>query len=77
MIAVFSKYEQFKRNVRMKLQDTGAENSRCQVESEVERIFQTEYLTGIGGTSKYVQLESECKVFQDLSPTDYCFWRDA
>jgi hypothetical protein len=63
IIAVFTKYEQFKRDVRMKLEDgsqglhTGL--TKADVEAEVERVFGEEYRKLIEEDMPYVRLESK------------------
>ena len=57
VIAVFTKYEQFKFNIRMKLEDEDRHDSETEAE-ESERIFQEHYLKDLGGKSHFVRLES-------------------
>ena len=57
MIAVFTKYDMFKREVRMKLEDQGGDPAEYDV--EVEMVFQEHYLAGLGGSPPFVCLESE------------------
>jgi hypothetical protein len=56
VIAVFTKYEQFRLNVEMDLEDEGEDVS--QVTNVVQEIFEREYLSGLGKVPKFVQLES-------------------
>ena len=58
MIAVFTKYDQFKREVMMKMEDA-CRDSGTNFGDEVERIFHEHYLAGLGGSPTFVRLESE------------------
>jgi hypothetical protein len=64
VIAVFTKYEQFKFNIRMKLEDEDRHDSETEVK-ESEMIFQEHYLKDLGGNPHFVRLESE--VLKDSS----------
>lgn len=57
MIAVFTKYDQFKRDVGMKLEDQGGDAAL--LDDEMERIFKEEFLANLKGTPPCVRLESE------------------
>jgi len=61
IIAVFTKYDQFKLDVEMELEDAkGGEGVLAQwVETEAERLFNVEYLGTVGGMPPYVRLQSE------------------
>jgi hypothetical protein len=56
VIAVFTKYDQFKRDIRMKLED---ENRETDLDAELEKIFDQQYLARLGGDRPFVCLESE------------------
>jgi hypothetical protein len=58
VIAVFTKYDQFRRDISCKLEDMGR-NPRRELEDEVESMFQQHYLAGLGETPPFVRLESE------------------
>jgi hypothetical protein len=58
VIAVFTKYDQFRRNIKMKLED-GSRDSRTNLEDEVDSIFYEHYLASLRGTPPFVRLESE------------------
>ena len=60
VIAVFTKYEQFKFNIRMRLEDEDRLGSEAP--GEAERVFQEQYLSRLGGKvdPHFVRLESEC-----------------
>ena len=62
VIAVFTKYDQFKRNIRMKLEDEGRGLlARDQLDTEVENVFKDYYLDNLSGPPPppLVRLESE------------------
>jgi len=54
VIAVFTKYDQFKRDIKMKLED---ENRETELDAEVEKIFNQHYLASLGGDPPFVRLE--------------------
>ena len=58
MIAVFTKFDQFKRNIEMKLEDEGRDPG-LNLNNEVEIIFQEHYLANLGETQLFVRLEGE------------------
>ena len=61
VIAVFTKYDQFKRNIKMKLEDEALEGRGPGkiFENEVESVFNHQYLASLGRTPPFVRLESE------------------
>ena len=63
LIAVFTKYDQFKFNIEIDLERNGYANWETEVHAEAhaeaERVFQKEYLGKLGGTPHFVRLESE------------------
>jgi hypothetical protein len=61
VIAVFTKYDQFRRDIKMKLED---ENRETDLDAEVEKVFEQHYLAGLGGHPPFVRLESEDYVNQ-------------
>ena len=60
VIAVFTKYDQFKRNIKMKLEDEGRD-PEMNVDAEVENIFKQHYLASLNGPQPppFIRLESE------------------
>jgi hypothetical protein len=58
VIAVFTKYDQFRRDVRMKLEDQD-QLPGADFDTEVERIFHEHYLANLEGSPPFVRLESE------------------
>ena len=61
VIVLFTKYDQFKRNIKMKLEDEAYEGRDLGTHSdiEVESVFNDHYLTHLGGTPPFFRLESE------------------
>ena len=58
VIAVYTKYDQFKRNIRMKLEDEGRVQ-KIDLNVEVESKFNQHYLASLNGHPLFVRLESE------------------
>lgn len=60
MIAVFTKYDQFKFDVEMKLEDTSEDGDpKADLKAEVERRFREYYLDKLEGSPPFVRLESK------------------
>jgi len=60
VIAVFTKFDQFKRDVEMKLEDEDRyETLETNLVDEVERAFRKYYLGPLGGYPFFVCLESK------------------
>jgi hypothetical protein len=57
VIAVFTKYDQFKREVKMKLEDQ--DRDPAHVDDDVEDIFNEHFLGSLKGSTPFVRLESE------------------
>jgi len=55
VIAVFTKFDQFRHNIRMKLEDEGG----MDLNTEVENIFNQHYLARLNGPPLFIRLESE------------------
>ena len=58
VIAVFTKYDQFKHDIKMKLEDEGCD-PEMDLNAEVENIFNQHYLASLNGPPPFVCLESE------------------
>lgn len=58
VIAVFTKYDQFKRDIKMKLQDEGRDPGTG-FDTEVESVFNRYYLGCLSESPPFVCLESE------------------
>jgi hypothetical protein len=62
VIAVFTKHDQFRRNVRMKVEDRrhgDGEADQARIDREMEEIFNKYYLANLGEAPRFVCLESE------------------
>ena len=59
VIAVFTKYDQFLRNVQMDVLDDPDKYLNRSVSEVAKELFQEHYLCPLGGDVGYVQLESE------------------
>ena len=59
MIAVFTKYDQFRFDVEMKLEDQGLDADRKLLDDEMDEIFKNHYLANLRESPPYVLLESE------------------
>jgi hypothetical protein len=57
VIAVFTKYDQFRRNIIIKLEDQRRDPSL--LDAEVESVFNEHYLAGLTGPPPFIRLESE------------------
>jgi hypothetical protein len=57
VIAVFTKYDQFKRDIGIKLEDEDRDPSL--LGAEVEKVFNEHYLAGLTGPPPFIRLESE------------------
>jgi hypothetical protein len=76
VIAVFTKYDQFKREISFKLEDKGRDLS-MNPDDETKSIFRQYYLAGLGRIPPFVRLESEKSVLNyqyrvDLSLLQEC-----
>jgi len=60
VIAVFTKYEQFKFNIRMTFEDEDRQDWETEGPGETERSFEDHYLRDLGGNTHFVRLESGC-----------------
>jgi hypothetical protein len=68
MVAVFTKYDQFRRNIRIKLEDQHRDPSL--LDAEVENVFIEHYLAAIAGSPPFIRLESEdFDDHRDMYPT--------
>ena len=57
VIAVFTKYDQFRRNIRMNLDDEG-HDLEIDLDAEVENRFNQQYLASLDGPPPFIRLES-------------------
>jgi hypothetical protein len=58
VIAVFTKFDQFKLDIEMKLEDEGRD-PETDLDAEVERVFERYYLSNLRGSPQFVRLERE------------------
>jgi hypothetical protein len=58
VIVVFTKYDQFLRNIEMHLMDYPNEYPDSNVSEVAEKLFQEHYLHPLGDNVRYVRLES-------------------
>ena len=58
VIGVFTKYEQFRRNIKMHLEDHPNENSGGNIADVADRRFQDDYLRPLGVGARFVRVES-------------------
>jgi len=63
IIAVFTKFDQFKFNVEMRLEDEGYEEpSQDLVDATVQKRLETEYIGAIEGQPRHVVLDGKSTV---------------
>ena len=58
VIAVFTKFDQFKHDTKMKLEDEGRDRE-IDLNTEVENIFDQQYVASLNGPPPIIRLESE------------------
>ena len=58
VIAVFTKFDQFKHDTKMTLEDEGRDQE-TDLNTEVENIFNQRYLASLNGPPPFIRLESE------------------
>ena len=58
VIAVFTKFEQFRHNIRMELEDGGGDPG-MDLKTKVENMFNQRYLASLNGPPPFIRLESE------------------
>ena len=58
VIGVFTKYEQFRRNIKMHLEDHPNENLGGNIADVADRRFRDDYLRPLGAGARFVQVES-------------------
>jgi hypothetical protein len=61
MIAVFTKYDQFKRDTKLRLRDEGRDRD-TDPNAEAENRFNQYYLSKLNGSPPFICLESEFMV---------------
>ena len=58
VIALFTKYDQFKHDIKMKLEDKH-DHPEVQIDAKMERVFKQHYLGSLSGPPPFICLESE------------------
>ena len=58
VIAVFTKFDQFKRDTKMKLEDEGRD-PEMDLNNEVENVFNQHYMANLNGPPPFIRLEGE------------------
>jgi hypothetical protein len=58
VIVIFTKFDQFKRDVKIKLEDR-IRDPEIHLNDEVESLFNEQYLASLKGSSLFIRLESE------------------
>jgi hypothetical protein len=58
VIAVFTKYDQFKNDIEMRLEDQ-PRDTEAQPHVEIDRVFHQSYLANLKGAPPYICLESK------------------
>jgi|SRR6267142_5970413 len=76
VIAVFTKYDQFRRDIKIKLEDEGRD-SEMNIDDEVENLFHQHFLASLRETPPYVRLESENLVINHRVLPNCCPCRNA
>ena len=62
VVALFTKYDQFKHDIKMKLEDEDEDDhplAEADIDTEVKRVFEQQYLARLGGPPPFICLESE------------------
>ena len=59
MIVIFTKYDQFRREMYYKLEDSGFDEDPVLLDTEVERMFNEHYRHMLRDSMPFVRLESE------------------
>jgi hypothetical protein len=66
VIAVFTKYDQFKCDIEMRLEDQHRD-AKAHLDVEIDRVFNQEYLANLEGAPPYIRLESEVSTTVETS----------
>jgi hypothetical protein len=59
VIAIFTKYDQFRREIKMKLEDEQGDAADLDAEAEAENVFNERYLANLRGSPSFICLESK------------------
>ena len=63
VIALFTKFDQFRRNVRMRLEDEGG-GPEMDLYAKMERVFEHHYVAPLGEHVPFIRLEREGSIHQ-------------
>ena len=66
VIALFTKYDQFKLDIKMKLEDE-LDHPETDIDAEVKKVFEQHYLARLSGPPPFICLESEGFVTDELT----------
>ena len=69
VIAVFTKYDYFKDATEINMEDENP--TQEDIDTEVERVFEEQYLRLVKGATKHVRLESELLLFEPFLSLHY------
>jgi len=62
VIALFTKFDQFKLDIKMRLEDDDDDDdddAETDIDAEVKRVFEQYYLAGLSGSPPFICLECE------------------
>jgi hypothetical protein len=65
VIAVFTKYDQFRSDIELRLEDQDRDAKH--LDAEIDRAFNQEYLANLEGAPPYICLESEVSMTVETS----------
>jgi hypothetical protein len=66
VIAVFTKYDQFRSDIELRLEDQDRD-AKAHLDAEIDRAFNQEYLANLEGAPPYICLESEVSMTVETS----------
>jgi hypothetical protein len=66
VIAVFTKYDQFRSDIELRLEDQHRD-AKAHLDVEIDRAFNQKYLANLEGTPPYICLESEVSITAETS----------
>ena len=75
VMAVFTKFDQFKRDIKMRLEDEGR-NTDTDLKDEVENVFKHHYLDRLAGSPPFIRLESGYFIHRQSDPFLFSFSRN-
>ena len=75
VIVLFTKFDQFKRDIKMKLEDQhDSDYAEIHIDAEVKRVFEQHYLASLNlnGSPPFIRLESENFVTDEPIFSNFC-----